>query len=187
MTDLRPWTAAALYGALWGAMEATAGTALHLGRVPLRGEIMGLLGLLCLVCLRRLQPRVGVVLTAGVVAIFLKVFTLGGLYPGPLVGIALQALAVELAFLVAPGPWAAALGGAVALGTNPVQRVITAWILGGTEAATAVLRAVGELGRVDPVAVLGAFVGLAAAVGGVGGALAWRLAGRVRRRLGGGP
>ena len=75
MKDLRPWTYAALYGALWGALETTAGTALHLGRVPFRGEIMGILGLVCLVCLRRLQPRVGVVLVAGVTAIFLKIFT----------------------------------------------------------------------------------------------------------------
>ncbi len=123
MRDLRPWTHAALYGALWGALEATVGTAIHLGRVPFRGEIMGLIGLVCLVCLRRLQPRTGVVLVAGLTAIFLKVFTLGGLYPGPLVGIATQALAVELGFLVARGPWAAALGGVIALGTNPIQRV----------------------------------------------------------------
>lgn len=184
MSDLRPWTAAALYGALWGALEATAGTALHLGRVPFRGEIMGLVGLACLVCLRRLQPRVGVVLVAGLTAIFLKIFTIGGLYPGPLVGIATQTIAVELGFVVARGPVAAALGGLIALGTNPVQRVITAWIVGGTEAATAVLRAIGELGGVRPGWVLAGFVGLAAAVGAVGGVLSWRLAGRVVRRLG---
>jgi len=183
--DLRPWTHAALYGALWGALEATVGTAIHLGRVPFRGEIMGLMGLVCLICLRRLQPRAGVVLVAGLTAIFLKVFTLGGLYPGPLVGIATQTLAVEFGFLVARGPWAAALGGIIALGTNPIQRVITAWIVGGTEAATAVLRAVGELGGVEAKWVLAGFVGLAASIGAVGGVFAWRLAGRVARRLGG--
>lgn len=187
MKDLRPWTHAALYGALWGALEATAGTALHLGRVPFRGEIMGLIGLACLVCLRRLQPRVGVVLVAGLTAIFLKVFTLGGLYPGPLVGIATQAIAVELGFIVARGPVAAAIGGVIALGTNPVQRVITAWIVSGTEAATAVIRAVGELGGVDPRWVLAAFVSLAASIGAAGGVWAWHLAGRVAHRLGGDP
>lgn len=187
MSDLRPWTHAALYGALWGALEATAGTALHLARVPFRGEIMGLLGLLCLVCLRRIQPRAGVVLVAGATAVFLKVFTLGGLVPGPLVGIATQAVAVELGFLIARGPAAAAIGGIVALGTNPVQRVATAWIVGGPEAATAVLRAVGKLGGFDPLWVLAGFVGLAAGVGAVGGVWAWRLAGRVARRLGGAP
>jgi len=186
MKDLRPWTHAALYGALWGALEATVGTAIHLGRVPFRGEIMGLIGLVCLVCLRRLQPRVGVVLVAGLTAIFLKVFTLGGLYPGPLAGIATQTLAVEFGFLVAGGPWAAALGGIIALGTNPIQRVVTAWIVGGSEAATAVLRAVGELGGVEAKWVLAGFVGLAASIGAAGGVFAWRLAGRVARRLGGG-
>jgi hypothetical protein len=187
MSDLRPWTAAALYGALWGALEATAGTALHLGRVPFRGEIMGLAGLACLVCLRRLQPQVGVVLIAGLTAIFLKIFTLGGLYPGPLVGIATQAVAVELGFVVARGPVAAAIGGVIALGTNPLQRVATAWIVSGTEAATAVLRAIGELGGLRPGWVLAGLVGLAAAVGAVGGVLSWRLAERVARRLGGSP
>jgi hypothetical protein len=185
--DARPWTYAALYGALWGALEATAGTALHLGQVPFRGEIMGIIGLACLVCLRRLQPRVGVILVAGATAVFLKVFTLGGLYPGPLVGIATQAVAVELGFIVARGPVAAALGGIVALGTNPLQRVITAWIIGGSEAATAVLRAVGELGGVSPGWVLSGFVALAGAIGAAGGVWAWRLAGRVARRLGAGP
>lgn len=185
MKDLRPWTYAALYGALWGALEATAGTALHLGRVPFRGEIMGLLGLVCLVCLRRLQPRVGVVLVAGMTAVFLKVFTLGGFFLGPLVGIAIQTLAVEIGFIVARGPVAAAVGGAIALGTNPVQRVITAWIVSGTEAATAVLRAVGRFGGIDAWWVLVAFVGLAGTIGVVGGVMAWRLAGRVARRLGG--
>lgn len=183
MRDLRAWTHAALFGALWGVLEATAGTALHLGRVPFRGEVMGLIGLVCLVCLRRLQPRVGVVLVAGTTAVFLKIFTLGGLYPGPLVGIATQAVAVELGFLVAGGPVAAAIGGAIALGTNPVQRVITAWIVSGTEAATAVIRAVGELGGIRAEWVLGVFVLISAVVGALGGVWAWRLAGRVKRRL----
>ena len=70
MRDVRPWTYAALFGTLWGALEATLGTAVHLGKLPFRGAIMGLVGLLCLVCLRRLQPRPGVCLLAGVVAIF---------------------------------------------------------------------------------------------------------------------
>ena len=186
MKDLRPWTHAALYGALWGALEATAGNAVHLGRVPFRGEIMGLIGLVCLVCLRRLQPRVGVVLVAGLTAIFLKIFTLGGLYPGPLVGIATQTVAVEIGFLVARGPWAAALGGLSDHATNPIQREITDWIDGCTQAAKAGLRAVGEAGGVEAKWVLAGFVGFAASIGAAGGVFAWRLAGRVARRLGDG-
>ena len=88
MKDVRPWTYAALFGTLWGALEATVGTAVYLGKVPLRGTLMGVIGLLCLVCLRRLQPRPGVCLLAGVGAGGRKRGSLGGLYPGPSIGIA---------------------------------------------------------------------------------------------------
>lgn len=191
MRDARQWTYAALFGALWGALEASVGTAVHLGRLPLRGMLMGLLGLLCLVCLRRLQPHPGVCLLAGVVAAFLKIFTLGGLYPGPLVGIAVEALAVEVAMTSTGGrPLGAALGGAVALGTNPLQKLLMTWLVAGTEAMRDLID-LGEraaesvgLGVLGPVTVLVAIVAAQAVVGGAGGLWAWRVAGRVSRRVG---
>jgi hypothetical protein len=189
--DVRPWTYAALYGALWGALEASLGTAAHLAKLPLRGTLMGLAGLLCLLCLRRLQPRPGVCLLAGVVAMFLKVFTLGGLYPGPLIGIAVQALAVEVAMTASGGrAVGAALGGAVTLATNPLQKLAMTWVVAGAEAMRAALdlmaaaaSAVG-LGGLRPAAVVGAVVALYGAVGAAGGLWAWWVAGRVARRLG---
>ncbi|MCU0234842.1 MAG: hypothetical protein MUE90_12530 [Thermoanaerobaculales bacterium] len=191
MRDVRPWTYAALYGALWGALEASLGTAAHLAKLPLRGTLMGLAGLLCLLCLRRLQPRPGVCLLAGVVAMFLKVFTLGGLYPGPLIGIAVQALAVEVAMTASGGrAVGAALGGAVTLATNPLQKLAMTWVVAGAEAMRAALdlmaaaaAAVG-LGGLRPAAVVGAVVALYGAVGAAGGLWAWWVAGRVARRLG---
>ncbi len=191
MNDARPWTYAALFGALWGALEASVGTAVHLGRMPLRGMLMGLLGLLCLACLRRLQPRPGVCMLAGLVAAFLKVFTLGGLYPGPLIGIMVEALAVEVAMLsTGGGALGAALGGAVALGTNPVQKLAMTWLVAGTDAMRGVVdigeRAAASVGLsgVRPEMVVAAVVAVQAAVGAVGGLWAWRVAGRVARRVG---
>ena len=55
--DARPWTHAALFGALWGCMELSLGTLLQLGRVPLKGFLMGSLGMLCLVALRSRGQR----------------------------------------------------------------------------------------------------------------------------------
>jgi hypothetical protein len=191
--DVRPWTYAALFGALWGALEASVGTAVYLGKVPMRGTLMGLLGLLCLICLRRLQPRPGVCLLAGVVAIFLKVFTLGGLYPGPVIGIAVQALAVEVAMTASGGrAIGAAVGGALTLATNPLQKLAMTWLVSGTEAMRAyfeLLEAsaarVGIEG-VRPAVVVGAVVAATAAIGVLGGLWAWWVAGRVARRLGAG-
>lgn len=191
MRDVRPWTYAALFGTLWGALEATLGTAVYLGKLPLRGTIMGLVGLLCLVCLRRLQPRPGVCLLAGVVAVFLKVFTLGGFYPGPIIGIAVQALALEIAMTGSGGrPIGAAVGGFIALATNPLQRLGMIWVVTGSEAVGAYLRLLEEaaaglgLGGLRPAVIIGTIVVATGLVGAAGGLWAWWVAGRVMRRLG---
>jgi len=189
--DVRPWTYAALFGTLWGAIEATLGTALYLSKLPMRGTIIGLAGLLCLVCLRRLQPRPGVCLLAGVVAVFLKIFTLGGLYPGPIIGISVQALALEVAFTGTGGrAIGAAIGGFIALATNPLQMVGTMWVVTGTEAVRSYLRLLQEsvtaigLESLNPTVIFTAVTTTTGAVGAVGGLWAWWVAGRVMRRLG---
>jgi hypothetical protein len=189
--DARPWTHAALYGALWGCLELSLGTALQLGRVPMKGLLMGSLGLICLVTLRRLQPRPGVCLIAGAVAIFLKVFAMGGLYPGPVIGIAGEAVIVEIAFTATLSRGlGAVVGGALALAINPLQMVLMTWFVAGPEAVRAAVAAVqAAAGRAGVPAVGGATIlavlaAGSAAVGGVVGAVSWLLAGRVARRLG---
>jgi hypothetical protein len=191
--DARPWTHAALFGALWGAAELTLGTALNLSRLPLAGVVMGLIGLVCLVTLRRLQPRPGVCLLAGAVAVFLKVFLVGGLYPGPLLGIGGEAVLVEVAFTLAGGRRVAAvLAGALALAAPPAQLVLGLWALGGRDTLGAYGRAVRAalalvgLGKVDAGVLMGAVLAAFAAGGMAAGWWAWRLAGRVEQRLGGG-
>jgi hypothetical protein len=192
--DARPWTHAALFGALWGALELSLGTVLHLGRVPLKGLLMGSIGLLCLVALRRLQPRPGVCLLAGAVAVFLKIFTMGGLYPGPVIGIAGEAVIVELAFVLTQSSAAGAvLGGAGALAVNPLQMAIMTWIVAGPGAVRAIVAAVQStadrigLSGADGVTILASLAAASGGLGAVVGALAWSLAGRVQRRLGRSP
>ena len=191
MRDVRPWTYAALFGTLWGAIEATLGTALYLSKLPMRGTIIGLAGLLCLVCLRRLQPRPGVCLLAGLVAIFLKIFTLGGLYTGPIIGIAVQAVSVEIALTGTGGrAIGAAIGGFLTLATNPLQMILKMWVITGTEAVRAYLSLLHEvaaaigLGSVRPEHVFAAAVLGKGLIGAAGGLWSWWVAGRVMRRLG---
>jgi hypothetical protein len=191
--DARPWTHAALFGALWGAAELTLGTALNLSRLPFAGVVMGLIGLTCLVTLRRLQPRPGVCLLAGAVAVFLKVFMVGGVSLGPLLGIGGEAVLVELAFtLTASRQPGAVLAGILALAAPPGQLVLWLWLLGGRDtldaygrATRAVLALVG-LGELSGVAILGLVLGAFAGGGAAAGWWSWRLAGRVQQRLGGG-
>jgi hypothetical protein len=188
--DARPWTYAALFGALWGALELTLGTTLHLAQLP-AGQVLGVLGLLCLVTLRRLQPRVGVCLLAGAVAVFLKVFAVGGLRLGPLVGIGAEAVLVEVAFMIGRTTVVAAVaGGAVVLVFSAVMKVVVVWLVAGREALRGYLEAVRvvlepfELDGVSWTAVLAAILVAHAALGAAAGLWAWIVAGRVVRRLG---
>ena len=191
MTDARPWTAAALVGALWGALELSVGTALHLSRLPVRGMVMAVLGLVCLVTLRRLRGGPGVCLLAGLIAAFLKVFTLGGLYPGPLIGILLEALVIEVMFDVfGSRRISAVMGGAIVLGLTPVQMTLMVWVVAGRDTVEATAQAAQEalawlgFGTFSPVTVLGGVVVVAAAIGALAGWWAWRVSSGVNERLG---
>ena len=192
--DARPWTYAALFGTLWGALEVSLGSILYLSRIPFSGTLMSALGLLCLVTLRRLQPRPGVCLLAGVVAVFLKVFTLGGFYPGPLVGIASEATVMEIVFTLTGSRWiGAVMGGALTLGITPVQMLLSTWVIAGAEALSGLARAAEVvlirlgLPAAAPFATLIGFVVFISSFGAGAGWWSWKVAGRVRRRLGGQP
>jgi hypothetical protein len=132
-----------------------------------------------------------VCLLAGGVAIFLKIFTLGGLYTGPIIGIGIQAVSLELA-LTATGGRAvgAAIGGFLALATNPVQMVITMWVVMGGDAVRSYLLLLQEaaaavgLGSMRPEVIFAMVVAGKGLIGAAGGLWAWWVAGRVMRRLG---
>ena len=193
MRDARAWTHAALFGSLWGAAEASLGTVLKAAHIPLAGLVMASIGVLCLLTVRRLQPAVGISLATGVVAAFLKVFSLGGLVLGPAAGIVAEAALVELA-MSATGSSAigALLGGALALAEAPLQMAFTAVVITGPEAAAALGKAARALASgislpaVSPLAVLVVVTATSALAGAAVGGFCWRVAGRVTRRVRGG-
>lgn len=190
MTDARAWTRAALVGSLWGALELTLGSLLHLSRLPLTGLVMAAIGLACLLTLRRLSPCPGVCLVAGAVALVVKVFGLGGLRPGPLIGIAAEAVLVEVAVDLLPRAAGAAAAGALVFLWGPLQKLAMTRLVAGREAVEAAVVLAGR--AADAVGLAGAglggiataVLGVMALAGGATGLAAWRLAGRVARRLG---
>lgn len=188
--DARAWTAAALLGGLWGAAELSLGALLSAARLPLGGLVMASLGVVCLVTARRMYPAVGQSLAMGVAVAFLKVFSVGGMLLGPMVGILVEAAMVEIAFTVAGRrPVAAILGGAGALAWAPSWALLWGALLAGPEAVQAVDRGMrmvaasfGWRGATSGTLVA-TLIGVAALLGAVVGALAWRLAGRVVTRV----
>lgn len=192
MTDLRPWTHAALFGALWGAVECVAGTALKMTPGVPGGALLAAAAVLCMVTARRLAPAPGATLAAGITAVLVMTFSMGGLRPGSLAAVLAQALVLEAALTATGSRWPGAVaGGAVAIALTPIQRAVVVFLVAGPEAARAAL-ALGHtlldrigLPGVTPIGALATMVVLAGGAGAAVGALAWRLAGRVVRRTGG--
>lgn len=190
MTDARAWTRAALIGSLWGALELSLGSVLHLSRLPLSGLVMASLGLICLLTLRRLSPYPGVCLVAGAVTLVVKVFGLGGLRPGPLIGIAAEAVLVEIAVDLLPRAAGAAAAGALVFLWGPVQKLAMTRLVAGRETIEAAVILAGRAAALVGAEgahlgwIAGAVLAVMATAGAVVGLAAWRLAGRVVRRLG---
>lgn len=85
-----------LFGVLWGAAEALLGSYLHLVHFPLRGAVMAGIGA-CVMCVERFYtPRLGATLATGLAALAVKLISIGGFKLGPVVGILVEALLVEL-------------------------------------------------------------------------------------------
>ena len=95
----RFWTYAAAFGAIWGAVEITLGAFLHTLKLPLSSPLLAALGAAVLVAQRQLLDLRGLTLATGLVAAACKLLSPAGAVFGPMLGIAVEALLVELALL----------------------------------------------------------------------------------------
>jgi hypothetical protein len=181
-----------VFGTLWGLSEMSLGSLLKSLNVPLSGAVLAAIGLLIALTGRVFVPRRGSTLYIGVVAMLLKLFSLGGVVLGPMVGIFAEALVAELILSAFPAPGrlasVAAGGGGVLwvlvhpLITNPLlfgRTAFMAWLdlldrgsrLMGLPANAALL-------VVTALAVLHLCIGVAA------GWLAWDIGRQLQERMG---
>lgn len=100
MSGLRSRAYIIVFGALWGAAEMMLGGTLHAMHVPMRGMIMAAVGAF-LVCsaVMWIGGR-GTALTIGVIAAFLKLFSIGGLVLSPAVAILAESVLAEAGFIL---------------------------------------------------------------------------------------
>ncbi len=128
----RFWAYVAAFGAFWGVLEITLGSFFHTLRLPFAGVLLASAGAALLVAQRQVLPRRGASLATGVVAALCKSLSPGGIILGPMVGILIEALVIEIALL--PGHRSrtgAAIGGSMAATWALVQKVVTQVILYG--------------------------------------------------------
>ncbi len=181
----------AIFGALWGGLEASLGSYLHVLRVPFTGGIMASLGLVLALVGRLFVPRRGSVAMIGVVTALLKVLSLGGVVLNPMLGILAESALAELVLSVKKGPsrGSFALAGAAGVLWVFFHPFLTQGILAGRGIVTVYGWAVASGARLLglPLEAVGAVVVslliLYAGTGAVAGLLAWEVGRAVQRRI----
>lgn len=194
---LRDWVTVGLFGALWGVVELTLGSYLHVIFPPqantfLTGVVMGGIGVLIALTGRHFVPRRGSVFLIAVVTALLKLLSPGGARLGPFVAILMEGALMELALLATrdPRPWPFALGGALAVGWNFFHKfVMMRLVYGGSvvEVYEKMVREGSQMLGIDvsaALAILAILLLVRLVVGAIAGWGAWALGGAVARRLG---
>ncbi|MGC8836993.1 MAG: hypothetical protein ACP5UM_01135 [Anaerolineae bacterium] len=181
----------AIFGALWGGLEASLGSYLHLLKVPLTGVIMASLGLVLALVGRLFIPRRGSVAMIGVVTALLKMLSLGGIVLNPMIGILAESVLADLVLSAwrRPGRGSFALAGAAGVLWVFFHPFLTQGILAGRGLATVygwALTSGARLLGLAPEAVgaiLASLLALHAGAGAAAGLLAWEVGRAVQRRI----
>jgi hypothetical protein len=182
----------AVFGALWGLVEISLGSVLKTLNIPLSGVVLASIGLSIALIGRVFVPRRGSTLFIGVIATLLKLFSLGGVIIGPMVGILSEALVAEIVLSLSGSPKRSSFTLAAALGVTwvLVQPFVTGTLLFGRTLFTVWLDLL-DLGKrllgLPPSATIWIILGLIAIhliIGGVVGWLSWDLAQLLQKRLG---
>lgn len=129
------WPLAAAFGALWGSAEITLGSFLHTLKIPFAGAVLAGLGAGLLVAMRQVALLRGLCVATALIAALCKSMSPGGVILGPMVGIGVEGLLVELALLLAPRFLGSALAaGALAALWTVLQKLLTQALLYGLSA-----------------------------------------------------
>ncbi len=175
-----------VFGALWGAVETTMGSVLHVLNVPFSGVALTGIGMTIALIGRLFVPRAGSLLFIGLVTAFLKLLSIGGIVVNPVIGILAESILAEVALtaLGRPRRLSFVVAGGMATFWPFVHPFFTQGILAGGGILTIYKRTIQNGARVlgfDPSAVLvilAALIVIHVTIGIVAGLVAWD-AGRV--------
>ncbi|MDX1687187.1 MAG: hypothetical protein R3248_04315 [Candidatus Promineifilaceae bacterium] len=183
----------AVFGALWGAVEISLGSVLKALHLPFNGALLAAAGLAIALTGRLFVPRRGATLFIGVIATLLKLFSIGGVVLGPMVGILSEALLAELALSLfgKPSRVAFLLAGALGVCWTVIQPFVTGALLFGRDMLEVWLELVNQgrrllgLGSGAAVWIAIVLVAMHALLGALSGWLAWEAGKQLNVRLSG--
>jgi len=182
----------AVFGALWGGIEISLGTVLKSLNIPLSGAVLAAVGVSIAMIGRLFVPRKGTILFIGAIATLLKLFSLGGVIIGPMIGILSEALIAELvlSLMGKPSRLSFIIAGGFAVLWTLVQPFITGPLLYGRSIFVVWLDLLDRGRQLLGIStntifwLLLGFVGLHFLLGSAAGLLAWSAGQRLEKRVG---
>ena len=181
----------AVFGALWGMVEISLGSVFHAIDLPMSGMALAVVGVMVASIGRLFVPRRGSTVFIGIIALVLKLFSIGSAVIGPMIGILAEALIAELILdaFMKPSVLAFAFACAGAALWTLVQPFITGVLLFGRNLLLIWLDLLDLGNRLFGLPSKAAFwivlvlVTVHLVFGAVGGWLAWRLGQVLKTRL----
>jgi len=124
LSDL--WLKAAALGSLWAANEIIVGSFLHNIRFPLSGTIMSFFSVVFIFAFISRWPQKSLIIRAGIIAAMMKSISPSAIILGPMVGIIVEAIILELFFRLSRGRlYLMLIGGGLAVSEVLFQKVFT--------------------------------------------------------------
>lgn len=182
----------AVFGALWGLVEVSLGSVLKTLNIPLSGVVLSAVGLMIALVGRAFVPKRGSTLFIGVIAMLLKLFSLGGVILGPMVGIITEAVVAEIVLTLGGKPrrWIFVLAGALGVAWVLLQPFVTGPLLFGRTVFTVWLDLIDRgnqlLGLSSSAAIwiVAAMLAIHLVIGAFVGWFSWEIARLLQVRLG---
>ena len=182
----------AVFGTLWGVVEISLGSVLHAINIPMTGLVLAAVGLMIALIGRFFVPKRGSTIFVGVIATILKLFSIGAIIVGPMIGILAEALIAELVLSIIGSPIRASfvLAGVLGVLWTMAQPFVTGLLLFGRDLLSIWIEMIESggklfgLGTQAVVWIFGVLLMMHLAIGSLAGLLGWSLAGSINSRLG---
>lgn len=137
------WLRAATIGSIWASIEIIIGSFLHNLRLPLAGSVLSFFAVVLMVAFLRLWPQRGIIWRAGLICALMKSISPSAVILGPMTGILLEALLMDLALLIFGLNLAGMIvGGMLAVLSALFHKAVNLLILYGADFATLLNRLV---------------------------------------------
>lgn len=132
--------AIAVFGTLWGFVEATLGSALHLLNLPFSGSILTSVAIIIILIARMYNPTKGSTVLMAIIAAFIKAISIATVKIGPFIAIIMEGILLEIIFNVFGTKRMGFILSGIIMALYPiVQTIITKSILFGSNFVPVVL------------------------------------------------